>query len=151
MLQKTVGYEVVNPANTKNVLRAVLSMLEKMNMDESIETAFVIIPNDFKQFDAYLKLVNQTERRIEENNYEGVYQVAGFHPDYCFAGSNEADAANYTNRSPYPMLHLLREASISKALKTYKNPDAIPERNIELAREKGLKYMQVLRSACFSA
>lgn len=150
VLQKTVAYEVVNPANTKNVLHAVFSMFEKMNHDQSIETAFIITPNDFKQFDAYLKLINQAERRIVQNNYEGIYQVASFHPDYCFAGSNEADPANYTNRSPYPMLHLLRESSITKALSTYKNADAIPERNINLAHEKGLKYMQVLRSACFN-
>ena len=81
---------------------------------------------------------------MEEKGYEGVYQLASFHPDYCFADSDEDDPANYTNRSPYPMLHLIREASIERALASYKNPENIPETNIKLARELGLDKMQSL-------
>jgi hypothetical protein len=58
------------------------------------------------------------------------------------------DAANYTNRSPYPMLHIIREASLERALKNYPNPEEIPERNIALARETGLKKMQQLLAHC---
>ena len=75
------------------------------------------------------------------------YQVASFHPLYLFEGSVENDPANYTNRSVYPMLHLLREESIDKALENYKDPESIPERNILFAREKGLAYMKTLRDA----
>jgi hypothetical protein len=85
---------------------------------------------------------------MEQEGYEGTYQLASFHPDYCFEGEDKNDAANYTNRSVYPMLHLLREDSITKALALYKNPELIPEHNIQLAREKGLLYMQMLRAAC---
>ena len=93
----------------------------------------------------YLDLVEMAEDLIEEEDYEGVYQVASFHPDYLFAGSDSEDPANYTNRSPYPMLHLLREESIEKALEHYSgDPDEIPERNIRFAREKGLAYMKRL-------
>jgi hypothetical protein len=83
-----------------------------------------------------------------KNGYEGVYQVASFHPLYLFAGSDEKDAANYTNRSVYPMLHLLRESSIDKALESYIDPENIPVRNIEFARKKGLVYMKMLRDTC---
>ena len=79
-----------------------------------------------------------------EQGYEGVYQLASFHPDYCFADSEADDPANYTNRSPYPMLHLIREQSIEKALALYKKPESIPETNVQLARELGLKKMQSL-------
>jgi hypothetical protein len=77
--------------------------------------------------------------------------VASFHPNYLFADSGPDDAANYTNRSPYPMLHLLREESLEKALENHPNPDAIPERNVKFAREKGLAYMQVLLEACMNS
>ena len=88
------------------------------------------------------------EKLLKQEGYEGIYQLASFHPLYLFADAAPDDAANYTNRSIYPMLHLLREASIDKALKHYKNPDKIPQHNINFAREKGLVYMQMLRDAC---
>ncbi len=90
------------------------------------------------------------ERTLTKCGNDGVYQIASFHPDYIFAGSEVDDAANYTNRSVYPMLHLLREDSITKVLSTYKNPELIPEHNIEFARNKGLQYMQVLRASCIN-
>ena len=82
--------------------------------------------------------------------YDGIYQIASFHPEYCFADSTIDDPANYTTRSIYPMLHLLREESISRALKHYKDPEGIPVANVNYAREKGLVYMQMLRASCIS-
>ena len=119
-------------------------------MDEDVhtETSFIIFPNTFQQFNDYLDIVAVAEKLLEQNGYEGIYQVASFHPLYLFAGSTENDAANYTNRSVYPMLHLLREASIDKALQNYKHPGNIPDTNINFAREKGLLYMKMLRDAC---
>jgi hypothetical protein len=76
--------------------------------------------------------------------------VASFHPQYLFAGATADDPANYTNRSPYPMLHLLREDSLEQALFHYKgDPEEIPERNIRVAREKGLEAIRRLRDSCF--
>lgn len=90
----------------------------------------------------------KAERLISKENYDGIFQIASFHPDYCFEGSDENDPANYTNRSIYPMLHILREESLTKALNLYPNPEDIPAHNIAFARQKGLKYMQLLRAAC---
>jgi hypothetical protein len=99
------------------------------------------------KFDDYLDLVSLAEDRLKRNDYEGIYQVASFHPLYLFTNSDENDPANYTNRSIYPMLHLLREESIDKVLENYKDPESIPTRNINFAREKGLAYMKMLRDA----
>ena len=85
---------------------------------------------------------------LEAAGYEGIYQLATFHPEYTFAGSSSDDPANYTNRSVYPMLHILREAAITKALEYFPDPDGIPQRNIDYARNKGLQYMQWLRASC---
>jgi hypothetical protein len=80
-----------------------------LDNDTNIETGFIIFPNAFQQFDDYLDLVFFAEQLLKEKNYEGIYQVASFHPLYTFANTQANDAANYTNRSIYPMLHLLRE------------------------------------------
>ena len=75
--------------------------------------------------------------------------MATFHPLYQFKGSEPDDPANYTNRSIYPMLHLLREDQIRKAIQFYGNAEEIPQRNIQFAREKGEVYMKMLRDSCF--
>ena len=105
-------------------------------------------PNSFANFDDYLDLVDKAEKALRKKKLEGIYQVASFHPLYRFAGSTDDDAANYTNRSVFPMLHLLREESIEAALTRYANPGQIPERNIDFARDKGVVYMKMLRDSC---
>ena len=67
---------------------------------------------------------------MDKLGYEGIYQVASFHPQYLFAGSSTTDAANYTNRSPYPMLHLLREASVANAVEAFADAEAIYGANL---------------------
>jgi uncharacterized protein len=146
--QQTVYYQVESSADITKCLAAVLQQVKQLDNDKTIETSFLILPYSFSDFDEYLDLVAKAEKLLKKNGYEGIYQLASFHPQYLFAGSSENDAANYTNRSLYPMLHLLREESIDKALEYYKNPEEIPERNINFAKEKGLTYMRMLRDAC---
>jgi hypothetical protein len=118
--------------------------------DHPIHTALLIIPDGFGDFDSYLELVALAEELLAREGYKGIYQVAGFHPRYCFAGADDTDPANYTNRSMYPMLHLLREASVTAALTNYPDPAAIPEKNIRFSRARGLAWMQQLRSSCLT-
>jgi uncharacterized protein len=145
--ENKIYYLVLNVADSKIVLNQFLLACEKLGENKTIETTLIIIPNGYNNFHTYLKLVGETENIIQEK-YEGIYQVASFHPQYLFAGSNNNDAANYTNRSPYPMLHILREESIEKALQHFPDPENIPHRNIAFAQQKGLVYMQALRNAC---
>jgi len=148
LLRKTIRYSVLSPASLEDSLDAVLKELQHLDSTEDIETAFIIFPNDFVSFADYLDLVEEAEQVLLKNGYEGIYQLASFHPQYSFKGSANDDAANYTNRSIYPMLHLLREDSITKALENFPDPETIPQRNIEFARQRGLKYMQLLRAGC---
>ncbi len=107
-----------------------------------VETSLVIYTTGFRQFDKYLDLVDYANDLIEHLELEGILQVASFHPDYVFEGEDEASAANYTNRSPFPTIHLIREASMEKVLSVYQNPEQIPEDNIALAHEKGAQYFK---------
>ena len=145
--QQTIFYKVEENMEMDVCLDSFVHEMKRLDNDAAIETSFLIFPKTFENFDDYLDLVALAENRLKRNGYEGVYQVASFHPLYLFAGSDENDPANYTNRSIYPMLQLLREESIDKALGNYKSPESIPVRNINFAREKGLAYMKTLRGA----
>ena len=145
--QQTIFYKVEESTEIKTCLDSFVHEMERMDNDPSIETGFLIFPNLFQQFDDYLDLLSLAEKLLKRKGYEGIYQIASFHPLYLFANSDENDPANYTNRSIYPMLQLLREESIDKALANYKDPESIPDHNINFAREKGLAYMRLLRDA----
>ena len=144
LLKKTVRYVVLPSANTKVVLEKLMQEIYHLDKDEEIETTFIILPENFGDFNAYLDVVQVAEELMEEEDYDGIYQLASFHPQYCFAGEANNDAANYTNRSPYPMLHILREESITNALENFPDPESIPEKNIAFARGKGMAFMQNL-------
>jgi hypothetical protein len=146
--QKKVYYHVESGIDMMLILENVISECIRLDNDDSIETSFIIYIHSFADFDEYLQLIDLAETLMQGQGYDGVYQLASFHPAYLFAGSNEEDAANYTNRSPYPMLHLLREESIEQAIARYENPDEIPNRNIAFAHAKGLAYMKMLRDSC---
>lgn len=148
VLKKSVRYIVKSNVNMTQCISALKEELQHLETDPETETSFIILSEDFKNFDDYLDLVEEAENLLEQENYDDIYQIASFHPEYCFEGSDENDPANYTNRSIYPMLHILREDSLTKALSLYPHPEKIPLDNIEFARQKGLKYMQLLRSAC---
>ena len=148
VLRKSIRYVVLPEATLESSLEAVMAELRYLDRTEDIETTLIIFPHHFADFEEYLDLADLAEDLSVEQGYEGVYQIASFHPDYCFAEADVDDPANYTNRSPYPMLHLLREDSVSKAVDHFIDPEGIPERNIAFAQEKGLKYMQMLRAAC---
>ncbi len=145
--QQTIFYKVETSIDQDVCLDSFVYEMQRLDTNETIETSFLIFPHAFEKFDDYLYLLSRAEKLLKRNGYEGIYQVASFHPLYLFANSDENDPANYTNRSIYPMLHLLREESIDKALENYKSPDNIPERNINFTREKGIVYMKMLRDA----
>ena len=143
--QQTIFYKVDENTDVKTCLASFVQEMERLDNDPTIETILLIFPNAFQQFDDYLDLLSLAEKLLKRKGYEGIYQLASFHPLYLFANSDENDPANYTNRSIYPMLQLLREESIDKALANYKDPESIPARNINFAKEKGLAYMKMLR------
>jgi len=146
--QNSIHYQVESSTETDECLYAFIQECIRLDDNENIDTSFLIFEHAFQQFDDYLDLVALAEKLLKKQGYEGIYQVASFHPQYRFANTAPDDAANYTNRSVYPMLHLLREELVEQALLHYPNPEKIPERNILFAHEKGLAYMKKLREAC---
>lgn len=144
----SIHYDVLQNAETKTVLPAVMNCLYQLDNDPAVETSLLILPGSFHDFNNYLDLLELAEKLLEKEKYEGIYQIAGFHPEYLFAESSMADPANYTNRSPYPMLHFLREESVSKAVDSHPGIDDVPNKNIAFAKAKGLTYMKKLLAEC---
>jgi hypothetical protein len=101
------------------------------------DTTLLVTPHCLHEFLDFNDLVRQGERMIRKKGFEGVVQLASFHPDYRFADLEGDDLANCTNRSPYPTLHLLREASVEKAVQAFADPQAIYGANIRTLRELG--------------
>jgi hypothetical protein len=149
--RNSIHYQVETSTDLGVCLQAFLQECIRLDNEEAIETTLLIFPNAFPTFEAYLDLLSLAERALKKKGYEGTYQVASFHPLYRFADTQDNDAANYTNRSIYPMLHLLREERIEQALQHYPDPEQIPEHNIQFAREKGIIYMKMLRDSCLAS
>ncbi|MDZ4748148.1 MAG: DUF1415 domain-containing protein [Saprospiraceae bacterium] len=150
MQQKRIRYVVIEDATKEKTLAGLTEELHFLDEHDEIETTLIILPNQFADFTSYLSLVAAAEKSNARRGYDGNYQIASFHPAYIFADAASDDPAHYTNRSIYPMLHILREESITQALKHYPDPEGIPQRNVDYAREKGLLYMQLLRAACIT-
>lgn len=114
------------------ILELVLDELIKLEETEAseIETTLIVLPKvypDFNDFNSLLFVLNNV---LEMEGFEGIFQIANFHPAYQFADTEAHDVGNYTNRAPYPILHLLREDSLSHALDKHPDPDGIPDKNI---------------------
>jgi hypothetical protein len=102
-----------------------------------IETTLVILTHLFSAFLDFNDYLETANRILITEGFEGTIQIASFHPRYQFAGTDAEDVENFTNRSPFPMIHLLREASISEVANDTAFLDGIPTRNIELLRRIG--------------
>ena len=126
-------------------LEAELYLLEK---NASITTTLLIHPRVLETFYDYNQFLNQAEGLLQQMELDGIYQIASFHPDYQFGGTEPDDAENYTNRSPYPILHLLREESLDQVLESTEHAEQIPIRNIKLMNTMGSKELSVLLKAC---
>ncbi|NOH50005.1 DUF1415 domain-containing protein [Vibrio rotiferianus] len=108
-----------------------LQLIELSNTEpEKLETTLVVVPNMLQDFWDYNFFIDWVEGLIKQQDWEGIFQVATFHPDYCFGGAEPEDDENLTNRSPYPVFHLIREESMEKVLKHYPEPESIPDTNI---------------------
>lgn len=104
-----------------------------------IDTTLLIHPTLFPDFLIFNDFLEIAEGVPEELGLEGEFQIASFHPQFQFADTAPDDISNYTNRAPYPTLHLIREASIARAVEQFPNPEAIFERNIETVTKLGVE------------
>lgn len=143
-----IYYAVIEAEGLERQLHRIIAECEALDKDITRETSLLIFPEGLSEFESYLDLLDLATALLKSQGYEGIYQLASFHPDYRFADAAADDPAQYTNRSPYPVIHILREASVEAVLQTYPDPENIPRRNIEHTRALGLSAMQNLLAQC---
>ena len=142
-------------AYAKNQVRVVVSSAKHLDafLDEldaellllrdtpaaELDTTLLVHPHLFPDFLVFNDFLNIVDDVVAEHELEGVVQVVAFHPEFLFGGEDEADMSHYTNRAPFPILHLLREDSLSKAIDAHGDTEAIPQRNKAVLRDLGLE------------
>lgn len=126
-------------ASSDALVEELLRELEHLRQHDiaEVETTLLVIPRLLADFEDYLDLLHAAEALLQALGYAGEFQLASFHPDYRFEGADADAVENCSNRSPLPMLHLLREASISRIVDAGADVEAIPERNQQRLRELG--------------
>ncbi|RLA24897.1 MAG: DUF1415 domain-containing protein [Gammaproteobacteria bacterium] len=149
LVKNRVRFVVTKATSEGPLLVALEDELELLSNEASVETTLLIHPGVLQNFYAYNQFLNSADALLQQMKLESVYQIASFHPDYQFAGTEQDDVENYTNRSPYPMLHLIREESLERAIAGYPDVDKIPARNTELMNTLGEDKLQQLLQACF--
>jgi hypothetical protein len=141
---------VVSPARDEGALAEHL-LHELLHLAEAdpaqTETTLLVHPHALGDFGAYNDFLDVADALLADAGLEGTLQVASFHPDYRFADSPAGDPADCTNRSPYPMLHLLREASVERAVQAFPDAAGIVDRNIRTLRRLGADGWQRLFDA----
>ena len=135
---------VCEATEDEGVAGALLDEIEliQKSSEAEIATTLVVFQNALQRFDDYLAFLEGAQQLIEEMELLGVLQLASFHPDYQFAGEPIEAASHFTNRAPFPMIHLLREDMVTRALGSYPNPEQIPERNIQKLEDLGRERLQ---------
>ena len=138
-VKKQIRYVVSNATTPEELLVELISEFELLaeSSAEKIDTTLLIHPHALSDFLDYNDFLDVADEALEELDLAGELQVASMHPHYQFEGTQPDDMENYTNRSPYPTLHLLRESSVDKAVAAFPEADQIFEKNIETMKKLG--------------
>lgn len=144
LINNRVKFVVSDARSEEQLLADLQQELSHLQEDSEIETTLLIHPHVLQAFDDYNQFLDIVDALLDEEGLLGVYQIASFHPNYRFADTQEDDAENYSNRSPYPILHLLRESSLEQEIARHQDTSLIPERNIRLLRDMGTAKLQAL-------
>jgi hypothetical protein len=143
-----IRYVVSEATEAEALLEALCDELKRLAEadPEQIETTLLILAHALPDFLDYNDFLDLADAALEDLGYAGVLQVASFHPQYRFAGTEAEDIENATNRSPFPILHLLREESVERAVAAMPEPEAIYEENMRTLRALGSEGWTTLQA-----
>jgi hypothetical protein len=139
---ESIRYKVVTSHNNLDALVDLESELVLLQLNQEIATSLLITPFVLNEFDDYLDFLESAQQLLEESQLLGVFQLASFHPQYQFSGTTPDAAENFSNRSPYPMIHILRESQVKTAIDTFGDPSTIPTRNIKALQVIGVEKLR---------
>lgn len=147
--QGAIRYTLSEGSSEEALLAELQYELLHLKSNPNIETILLVHPKVLIRFDDYNQFLDIADRLLASLDFEGQFQIASFHPEYQFHDTLPDDVSNYTNRSPYPMLHILRESSLTLAIEHYSDIENVPSRNIQQLEKMGLEAVKQLRETCF--
>ena len=149
-VKQLIRYVCSDARDTHDLLEALRTELQRLadTPMEEVETTLLVHPQVLQDFLDYNDFLDEADALLEAMGLDGTLQIASFHPQYQFAGTHADDIDNATNRSPYPTLHLLREASIERAVAAFPEPEAIYEANQRTLRALGARGWAELQARC---
>lgn len=149
-VKQLIRYVCSDARDTHDLLEALRTELQRLadTPMEEVETTLLVHPQVLGDFLDYNDFLDEADALLEAMGLDGTLQIASFHPQYQFAGTHADDIDNATNRSPYPTLHLLREASIERAVAAFPEAEAIYEANQRTLRALGARGWAELQARC---
>lgn len=146
---KSLKIEVSAATQRDDLLADILTHLDKFQKADEAElaTSLLVFSHALSDFEEYWDMAELATDLVVEVGLDNIVQIATFHPEYCFDGVDRDDISHYTNRSPYPMLHFLRESQLTRVLESYSRPEDIPKNNIRRLEAMGKTDFLKLLSA----
>ena len=144
-----IRYTACAKESLQDILHALHEEMDWLDSDPETETSFLILTSGMKDFSDFNDCLGMAQELLVMMNWVGRYQLVGFHPHHQFDGADPDDAENYTNRSPYPMVHILRESSVTQAVDATANIALIPKRNTDTLNQLGVEVLIKRWQDCF--
>ncbi|MBT5889681.1 MAG: DUF1415 domain-containing protein [Halieaceae bacterium] len=144
-----IRYTACAKESLQDILHALHEEMDWLDSDPETETSFLILTSGMKDFSDFNDCLAMAQELLVMMNWVGRYQLVGFHPHHQFDGTDPDDAENYTNRSPYPMVHILRESSVTQAVDATANIALIPKRNTDTLNQLGVEVLIKRWQDCF--
>ncbi len=134
----TIRYALSRAEDAYELLAELTEEVKELDTPGGPRTTLLIIPDLLADFADYLDVLDAAQELLERTGHSAAYQLASFHPDYRFADAPAEDPANYSNRSPHPMLHIIRRADVARAIAEHPDVEGIPARNVATLRRLGV-------------
>ena len=144
-----IRYTACAKESLQDILHALHEEMDWLDSDPETETSFLILTSGMRDFSDFNDCLAMAQELLVMMNWVGRYQLVGFHPHHQFDGTDPDDAENYTNRSPYPMVHILRESSVTQAVDATANIALIPKRNTDTLNQLGVEVLIKRWQDCF--
>ena len=148
-VRDVIRYTACANESLQDILHALHEEMDWLDSDPETETSFLILTSGMKDFSDFNDCLAMAQELLVMMNWMGRYQLVGFHPHHQFDGADPDDAENYTNRSPYPMVHILRESSVTQAVDAAANIALIPKRNTDTLNQLGVEVLIKRWQDCF--
>lgn len=149
--KKQVRFVVCTETLEEDINASLIEECLFLDQHDEIETSLIICPAALSDFFTYNRFLLWAQQTLKQYNWRGTYQIASFHPDYVFANTETDDVQNFTNRAPYPILHLLRESSLETILDRYSEAASIPDNNIQTMQQLTQSEIERLFPYLFSS